>query len=51
MIGAYGFIGSAVAGALAAEGHAVRGLDRSAASGRRLLWEIEWIEGGEISGT
>lgn len=45
MIGAYGFIGSAIARALAAEGHAVRGLGRAAATGRRLVPRIGWIEG------
>ncbi|MHA1529241.1 MAG: NAD(P)H-binding protein [Alphaproteobacteria bacterium] len=45
VIGAYGFIGSAIARALAGAGHSVRGLGRSAARGRRLLPGIDWIEG------
>ncbi|MHA1568135.1 MAG: SDR family oxidoreductase [Alphaproteobacteria bacterium] len=45
LIGAYGFIGSAIARRLAEAGHKVRGLGRSAAWGRRLVPGIDWIEG------
>jgi len=45
VIGAYGFIGSAIARMLARAGHPVRGLGRSAARGRRLLPGIDWVEG------
>ena len=45
VIGAYGFIGSAIARRLAGAGHQVRGLGRSAARGRRLVAGIGWIEG------
>ena len=45
VIGAYGFIGSAIARMLAGTGHPVRGLGRSAARGRRMLPGIDWVEG------
>jgi uncharacterized protein YbjT (DUF2867 family) len=45
VIGAYGFIGSAIARRLAGAGHPVRGLGRSAARGRRQLAGIDWVEG------
>lgn len=45
VIGAYGFIGSAIARMLARAGHPVRGLGRSAARGRRMLPGIDWVEG------
>ena len=45
VIGAYGFIGSAIARMLARVGHPVRGLGRSAARGRRMLPGIDWVEG------
>lgn len=43
LLGAYGFIGSAVARALLADGHAVTGLGRDLAYGRRLLPAVNWI--------
>ncbi len=45
VIGAYGFIGSAIARMLAGAGYPVRGLGRSAARGRRMLPGIDWVEG------
>jgi uncharacterized protein YbjT (DUF2867 family) len=45
VIGAYGFIGSAIARRLARAGHPVRGLGRSAARGRLMLPGIDWVEG------
>lgn len=45
LIGAYGFIGSAATGALAAAGHEVIGFGRSAKVGSRILPHIEWREG------
>ncbi|MFQ5565422.1 MAG: SDR family oxidoreductase [Paracoccaceae bacterium] len=45
VIGAYGFIGSAIARRLAGAGNAVRGLGRSAARGRRVLPGIDWVAG------
>ena len=44
VIGAYGFIGSAIALELSGMGHPVRGLGRSAARGQRMLPDIDWIE-------
>jgi uncharacterized protein YbjT (DUF2867 family) len=47
VIGAYGFIGSAIARKLAGSGHPVRGFGRSAARGRRVLPGIDWV-GGDL---
>lgn len=44
LIGAYGFIGSAIARQLFRSGHEVVALGRSARLGRRLLPDLRWIE-------
>lgn len=44
LIGAYGFIGSAIASSLSRAGHEVVPLGRSARFGRRLLPDLGWIE-------
>lgn len=45
VIGAYGFIGAAVARRLLAEGLSVRGLGRDPAQARRILPQIDWATG------
>jgi uncharacterized protein YbjT (DUF2867 family) len=45
LLGAYGFIGSAIARELTARGHDVAGLGRDCSYGRRILPQLEWIEG------
>jgi uncharacterized protein YbjT (DUF2867 family) len=42
-LGASGFIGSAVARALLADGHSIRAVGRDLRHGRRLLPEVEWV--------
>jgi len=44
VVGAYGFIGRAIVGALLQRGHFVVGLGRSARTGKRLLPRIDWVE-------
>jgi uncharacterized protein YbjT (DUF2867 family) len=43
IIGAYGFIGSAIARDLCARGHEVTGLGRDTAYGRRILPRLRWV--------
>ena len=45
VIGGYGFIGRAVGEALLARGHETIGWGRSAALGRKLLPDAQWIAG------
>lgn len=45
LLGASGFIGSALARALATDGHRVVGLARNVAEGRRVVPQIEWRQG------
>jgi uncharacterized protein YbjT (DUF2867 family) len=45
ILGATGFIGSAVAQKLASQGHDITGLGRSLASARRRYPHVHWIEG------
>lgn len=45
LIGAYGFIGSAIARRLNTDGHVVRALGRSRALGESRLPGLEWVEG------
>jgi uncharacterized protein YbjT (DUF2867 family) len=45
VLGAYGFIGAAIARALLAAGHAVRGLGRDLDHGRRVLPGLDWVAG------
>lgn len=43
VVGAYGLIGSGIVRALVARGHQVTGLGRSAATGKRVLPDIDWL--------
>lgn len=43
LIGAYGFIGSALAGELILRGHEVTGLGRDCAYGQRILPKLTWV--------
>jgi len=45
VVGGYGFIGRAVVEALELHGHEIVGWGRSAATGRRILPDIQWVEG------
>ncbi len=45
ILGATGFIGSAVAQELAAQGHAITGLGRNLGSVKRRFPLVHWIEG------
>jgi uncharacterized protein YbjT (DUF2867 family) len=45
VVGGYGFIGRAIGESLLGRGHEVVGWGRSAAMGRRLLPDAEWIQG------
>ncbi|WP_339688719.1 SDR family oxidoreductase [uncultured Parasphingorhabdus sp.] len=45
ILGAYGFIGSAIANALSAAGHRVTGFGRDISYGRSILPQIEWRQG------
>jgi hypothetical protein len=45
LIGAYGFIGSEIAGLLLRHGHEVRGFGRDVGYGRRILPQLEWHRG------
>lgn len=45
LIGAYGFIGSAIARRLVAKGHEVRALGRDAAFGARSAPDLDWVAG------
>jgi uncharacterized protein YbjT (DUF2867 family) len=44
VVGAYGFIGSAIARELASRGHPVTGLGRTIGYGRRVLPQLAWVE-------
>lgn len=43
ILGGYGFIGAEIVRALLREGHEVVGLGRNAATGKRLVPEVQWI--------
>ena len=47
VIGAYGLIGSGIARRLMRDGHAVTGLGRDIATGKRVLPDVHWI-GGDL---
>jgi uncharacterized protein YbjT (DUF2867 family) len=44
LLGAYGFIGSAIANELIARGHEVTGLGRDVVYGRRILPKLNWVQ-------